>query len=49
VGESSEVQRISNLLGKHNLANFPSLEQMIKNFSILVRKSNSVVENIKKE
>ena len=38
VGDLEEVQRISNLLGQHNLANFPSLEQMVKNFSILIRK-----------
>jgi acetyltransferase len=36
VGEKKEVQRISDQLGKHNLPNFPSLEEMVKNFKILV-------------
>ncbi len=37
VGEAKEVKRISNQLGQHNLPNFPSLEEMVKNFSILVQ------------
>jgi len=41
VGEAKEVQRISNHLGKHHLPNFPSLEEMVKNFSILVRGSKN--------
>lgn len=39
VGEAKEVQRISSQLGEHQLLNFPSLEEMVKNFSILVQDS----------
>jgi len=41
VGEDKEVRRVSKLLGKHNLPDFPSLEEMVKNFSILVQESNN--------
>ena len=41
VGDAKEVQRISNQLGKHQIPNFPSLEEMVKNFSILVRESQN--------
>jgi acetyltransferase len=44
VGEAKEVQRISDQLGKHNLPNFPSLEDMVKNFKILVQNSNSAMK-----
>ncbi len=37
VGEAKEVKKISNQLGQHNLPNFPSLEEMVKNFSVLVQ------------
>lgn len=43
VGDAKEVQRISNQLGKHQIPNFPSLEDMVKNFSILVRESNKTI------
>ncbi len=42
VGEAKEVERISLKLAKHHLPNFPSLEEMVKNFSILVQKSKSM-------
>ncbi len=41
VGDAKEVQKISNRLGKHQIPNFPSLEEMVKNFSILVRESKN--------
>ncbi|MFX0048257.1 MAG: hypothetical protein ACFE8G_08805, partial [Candidatus Hermodarchaeota archaeon] len=41
VGEAKEVQRFTNQLGKHNLPNFPSLEEMVKNFSVLVQESKN--------
>jgi len=41
VGEAKEVQRISSELGEHQLPNFPSLEEMVKNFSILVQYSKN--------
>jgi len=41
VGEAKEVQRISKQLGEHHLPNFPSLEEMVKNFSILVQESKN--------
>ncbi|MFX1316677.1 MAG: CoA-binding protein [Promethearchaeota archaeon] len=37
IGENDEVQRISTLLGKHNIPDFPSLEDLVKNFRILVQ------------
>jgi acyl-CoA synthetase (NDP forming) len=40
VGEDDEVQRISELLARNNLPSFPSLEEMVKNFWILVQESN---------
>ncbi|MHA1458997.1 MAG: CoA-binding protein [Promethearchaeota archaeon] len=42
IGEAKEVGRISKKLAEHNLPNFPSLEEMVKNFSILVQKSKSM-------
>ncbi|MHA1461072.1 MAG: CoA-binding protein [Promethearchaeota archaeon] len=41
VGEAKEVKRVSKQLGEHYLPNFPSLEEMVKNFSILVQESNN--------
>jgi len=41
VGEAKEVQRITNQLEQNNLPNFPSLEEMVKNFSILVQESKN--------
>jgi acyl-CoA synthetase (NDP forming) len=42
IGEAKEVGRISLKLAKHHLPNFPSLEEMVKNFSILVQKSKNI-------
>jgi len=42
IGEAKEVGRISQKLAKHHLPNFPSLEEMVKNFSILVQKSKNI-------
>ncbi|NHJ20235.1 MAG: hypothetical protein EAX91_04765 [Candidatus Lokiarchaeota archaeon] len=43
VGEAKEVQRISDQLGKHNILDFPSLEDMVKNFKTLVQNSNNFI------
>jgi len=45
VGEVKEVQRISKQLGEHDLLNFPSLEEMVRNFSILVQKPRNTNAN----
>jgi len=42
IGEAKEVRRISKKLATNNLPNFPSLEEMVKNFSILVQKSKNM-------
>jgi acetyltransferase len=42
IGDAKEVKRISQKLAAHNLPNFPSLEEMVKNFSILVQKSKNM-------
>jgi len=42
VGDAKEVEEISLKLAEHHLPNFPSLEEMVKNFSILVQKSKSM-------
>jgi hypothetical protein len=42
IGEEKEVRRISQKLAVHHLPNFPSLEEMVKNFSILVQKSKNM-------
>ena len=42
IGEAKEVGRISKKLAVQNLPNFPSLEEMVKNFSILVQKSKKM-------
>jgi len=41
VGEAKEVKRISSQLGQHNLPNFSSLEEMVRNFSIFVQESKN--------
>jgi len=41
IGENDEVQRISNLLAEHNIPDFPSLEELVKNFWILVQESKN--------
>jgi hypothetical protein len=45
VGDKKEVKRISRLLSKHNIPNFLSIEEMIKNFSILVQESKNKSKN----
>jgi acyl-CoA synthetase (NDP forming) len=41
IGENDEVQRISELLANHNIPDYPSLEEMVKNFWVLVQESKS--------
>jgi acetyltransferase len=41
VGEIDEVDRVSRLMGEYNIPNFPTLEDMIKNFWILVLESKN--------
>ncbi len=41
VGQAGEIRRVSQLLGKNNIPNFPSLEDMIKNFAVLVQESRN--------
>ncbi|MHA2393029.1 MAG: CoA-binding protein [Promethearchaeota archaeon] len=41
VGESQGVQRLTKLFNKINIPTFPTLEQMIRNFSILVQESKN--------
>lgn len=41
IGENDEVQRISNFFAKHNIPDFPSLEELVKNFWILVQESKN--------
>ena len=42
VGDATEVGRISKKLAEHHLPSFPSLEEMVKNFSILLQKSKNL-------
>ncbi|MHA1479734.1 MAG: hypothetical protein ACTSPU_16200, partial [Promethearchaeota archaeon] len=42
IGEAKEVKKISQKLAANHLPNFPSLEEMVKNFSILVQKSKNM-------
>ncbi len=39
IGEAKEVKKTSNLLAKYNIPNFPSLEDMVKNFRVLFQES----------
>ncbi len=41
IGEIEEVERVSQLMSEHNIPTFPSLEDMIKNFWILVQDSKN--------
>ena len=41
IGEVKEVDRVTRLMGEHNIPTFPSLEDMIKNFWILVQDSKN--------
>ena len=45
VGQANEIHRMSNFLSDHNIPNFPSLEEMIKNFSVLVQESRNKSKN----
>ena len=45
IGEAKEIRRLSRLLGEHNIPNFPSLEEMVKNFWILVQESKNKNKN----
>lgn len=39
IGDNKEVQRVSRFLSEHDLPDFPSLEEMVKNFQILVQEA----------
>ncbi|MFW9949296.1 MAG: CoA-binding protein [Candidatus Thorarchaeota archaeon] len=41
IGETKEVANNSKILGAYNIPNFPSLEDMVKNFKILVQESKN--------
>ena len=41
VGEVKSIRKVSQLLGKYDIPAFPSLEDMIKNFRILVQESRN--------
>ena len=41
VGQNKEVRRITRILNKNNIPNFPNLENMVKNFWILVQESKN--------
>lgn len=41
IGEPKAVHRISQLLNKNNIPTFPTLEEMIRNFAILVQESKN--------
>lgn len=41
IGEAEEVQHISQLLAKNNIPSFTNLEEMVKNFWILVQESKN--------
>ena len=41
IGENDEVKRISNVLAEHNIPDFPCLEELVKNFWILVQESKN--------
>jgi len=43
IGEVKEINRVSRLLSDNNIPTFPSLEDMIKNFWILVQESKSKI------
>ncbi|MFX1378959.1 MAG: CoA-binding protein [Promethearchaeota archaeon] len=41
IGEEKEVQKVSRYMAEHNIPTFPNLEDMIKNFWILVQDSKN--------
>ena len=47
IGEAKEVRYLSEKLGKYNIPTFTQLEDMIKNFSILVQESNNKKKYLK--
>ncbi len=47
IGEYKEIRYMSQLLGKHNIPSFSNLEEMVKNFSVLVQESKSKEEILK--
>jgi len=42
IGDAKEVGKISQKLAKHYIPNFPSLEEMVKNFSILTQRAKNL-------
>ncbi|MFX1503509.1 MAG: CoA-binding protein [Promethearchaeota archaeon] len=45
IGEVKEVNKVSRYMADHNIPTFPNLEDMIKNFSILVQNSKNKTYN----
>jgi len=45
IGEGKEVQRISRYMADHNIPTFPNLEDMVKNFWVLVQDSKNKNNN----
>jgi acetyltransferase len=41
VGDNREVKRVSKFLGEHDIPDFPSLEEMVKNLKILVQEAKN--------
>ena len=44
VGSPKAVYRISRLLNKYNILTFPTIEEMVKNFSVLVQESRNKIK-----
>ena len=45
IGEAKEVARMSNILAKYDIPNFPNLEDMVKNLKILVIEAKNKEKN----
>ena len=45
VGDDKEIRRLSRILGKHCIPDFPSLEEMVKNLEILVKEAKMKESN----
>jgi hypothetical protein len=41
VGDQKEIKRVSQFLGEHDIPDFPSLEEMVKNIKILVQEAKN--------
>jgi hypothetical protein len=41
IGDKKEVQKTSKFLSEHDIPDFPSLEDMVKNFKILVQEARN--------